>query len=95
MNFIREDVQNRPRLSDSPGNANFTVYQLAPNVDPGPMIGTNERPGTNDINEELAVTGSIFSQNPYFAAYNITSADEDRRLIGFTSLTYHLPLTIL
>ncbi|CAN0536442.1 unnamed protein product, partial [Laminaria digitata] len=88
FNFIREDVQNRPRLSDSPGNANFTVYQLAPNVDPGPMIGVNERPGTNADNEELAVTGSIFSQNPYFAAYNITSADEDRRLIGFTSLTY-------
>ncbi len=88
FNFIREDVQNRPRLSDSPGNANYTIYQLAPNVDPGPMIGANDRPGTNDVNEELAVTGSIYSQNPYFAAYNITSADEDRRLIGFTSLTY-------
>ncbi len=88
FNFIREDVQNRPRLSDSPGNANYTIYQLAPNVDPGPMIGTMDRPGTNADNEELAVTGSIFAQNPYFAAYNITSADEDRRLIGFTSLTY-------
>ena len=88
LNFVREDVVNRPRLSDAPGNANYTVYQLAPNVDPRPMLGTQERPGTNEENTELDVTGGVFSQNPYFAAYNITSADEDRRIIGFTSLTY-------
>ncbi len=92
LNFVRENVQNRPRLSDSPGNANFTVYQLAPNVDPVPMRGTQEadggRPGTDENDQELAVTGSIFSQNPYFAAENFTAGDEDRRLIGFTSLTY-------
>ena len=92
LNFVREDVQNRPRLSDSPGNANFTVYQLAPNVDPEPMRGTQQdnggRPGTTEDDQELAVTGSIFSQNPYFAAENFTAADEERRLIGFTSLTY-------
>ena len=88
LNFVHEDVQNRPRLSDSPGNANYTVYMLAPNVSPEPMVGTQERPGTNEDNEELAVTGSIFSQNPYFAAHNITEADEDRRLIGVASLRY-------
>ncbi|RMH65253.1 MAG: SusC/RagA family TonB-linked outer membrane protein [Bacteroidetes bacterium] len=88
LNFVREDVQNRPRLSDSPGNANYTIYQLAPNVDPLPMRGTQETPGTDEEGRELAVTGSIFAQNPYFAAYNITSGDEDRRLIGFASLTY-------
>ena len=92
LNFVRENVKNRPRLSDSPGNANYTIYQLAPNVDPVPMRGTQEatggRPGTTESDQELAVTGSIFSQNPYFAAENFTAADEDRRLIGFTSLTY-------
>ena len=88
LNFVREDVLNRPRLSDSPGNANFTVYQLAPNVDPRPMFGSGPRPGTDADNNELGVTGNTFAQNPYFAAYNFKSADEDRRIIGFTSLTY-------
>ena len=90
LNFIREDVLNRPRLSDSPGNANFTVAQLAPNVDPRPMIGNeeNRRPGTDENDLELGVTGSSFAQNPYFAAYNFRAADEDRRIIGFASLTY-------
>lgn len=88
FNFIREDVLNRPRLSDSPGNANYTVYLLAPNVEVEPMFGSGPRPGTTDENLELDVTGNIFAQNPYFAEYNFKSADEERRLIGFTSLTY-------
>ena len=54
----------------------------------GTQEATGGRPGTDENNQELAVTGSIFSQNPYFAAENFTAADEDRRLIGFTSLTY-------
>ena len=92
LNFVHEDVTNRPRLSDSPGNANFTVAQLAPNVDPRPMIGADDapRPGTNADNTELRVLANTFAQNPYFAAYNFTSADEDRRVIGFASLTYEL-----
>ena len=90
FNFVREDVVNRPRLSDSPGNANFIVNQISPNVDPRPMLGTQERPGTNEDNLELRVDENTFAQNPYFAAYNFTSADEDRRLIGFMSLNYQL-----
>ena len=92
LNFIREDVNNRPRLSDSPGNANYTIYQLAPNVDPLPMKGVQQenggRIGTDENDQELDVTGGIYSQNPYFASYQYTHGDEDRRLIGFTSLTY-------
>ncbi|WP_373517286.1 TonB-dependent receptor plug domain-containing protein, partial [Pricia sp.] len=40
--YIIEDVQNRPRLSDAPGNSNFTVAGLPPNVD----VRTME-PGAN------------------------------------------------
>lgn len=32
INLIREFVINRPRLSDSPGNANYSVFQLAGNI---------------------------------------------------------------
>lgn len=90
INLIREDVLNRPRLSDSPGNANATMYLFAPNVDPGLMFGSGPRPGTNDENTELRIVANTFAQNPYFAAHNFTAADEDRRMLGFVSLTYEL-----
>ena len=31
--YISEDVQNRPRLSDAPGNANFIAWSLPRNID--------------------------------------------------------------
>lgn len=95
LNFVREYVKNRPRLSDSPGNANYSVYQLAPNVDVTTMECPPEDeactdPGTDVDGSELhrGLFDNIYQQNPYWAAHQFTSSDEDRRLIGFASLTY-------
>ena len=95
LNVVREFVKNRPRLSDSPGNANYSVYQLAPNVD----VTSMQCPPENEACEELGTDvdgtelhrglfGSIYAQNPYWAAHQYTNQDQDRRIIGFTSLTY-------
>ena len=95
LNFVREDVNNRPRLSDSPGNANYSVYQLAPNIDVRTMECPPEEPACTDPGTDIDGTelhrglfGNTFQQNPYWAAHQFTAADEDRRLIGFASLTY-------
>ena len=95
LNFVREFVKNRPRLSDSPGNANYSVYQLAPNVDVmsmrcPPEDEACEELGTDTDGRELhrGLFGNIYQQNPYWAAHQYTNQDEDRRIIGFTSLTY-------
>lgn len=95
LNFVREDVQNRPRLSDSPGNANYSVYQLAPNVDVTTLECPPEEPncaepGTDVDGTELhrGLFDNSFQQNPYWAAHQFTNSDEDRRLIGFASLSY-------
>ncbi len=95
LNFVREYVVNRPRLSDSPGNANYSVYQLAQNVDVTtlecpPEDSACTEPGTDVDGTELhrGLFGSIYTQNPYWAAYQFKSSDEDRRIIGFASLTY-------
>ncbi len=96
LNFVREYVKNRPRLSDSPGNANYSVYQLAPNVDVTTMECPPEdeactEPGTDVDGRELhggQLFGNTFQQNPYWAAHQYTTSDEDRRIIGFASLTY-------
>ena len=93
INFIREEVRNRPRLSDSPGNANFSVFLLAPNVDvesmrcPGGGSGC-EREGATEEGAELHPFDNSFVQNPYWAANEFSFSDEERRLIGVASLKY-------
>jgi len=83
VKYIIEKVQNRPRLSDAPGNANFTVGLLSPNVDVRFMD-----PGVNEDLTERGYSNNIFSQNPYFAAFNFRNEDERNRIIASTSLRY-------
>ncbi len=93
LNFIREDVFNRPRLSDSPGNANYSVFLLAPNVDVNsfqcPDGGSDcEMAGATETGVENSPFDSGFVTNPYWAATQFKAADDERRLIGTASLTY-------
>ncbi len=97
LNFVREFVVNRPRLSDSPGNANYSVYQLAPNVDVTTMECPPEDEACTDPGQDVDGTelhrglfGSTFTNNPYWSAHQFTNSDEDRRVIGFVSLNYDL-----
>ena len=83
--YFVEDIRNRPRLSDAPGNANFTVALLPPNVDVRFM-----NPGANDDLTERQYSSNIFSQNPYFAAFNFRNADKRHRIIASTSVRYDI-----
>lgn len=83
--YIIEDVNNRPRLSDAPGNANYTVAMLPPNVDVRTM-----KPGTNPDGSELRYSSNVYSQNPYFAAYNFRNEDTKNRIIANTTLKYDI-----
>jgi TonB-linked SusC/RagA family outer membrane protein len=80
-----EDTQNRPRLSDAPGNANFTVGLLSPNVDVRFM-----NPGADEFGNEIQYSDNIFSQNPYFAAFNFRNEDTRNRLIASATLRYDI-----
>lgn len=95
INLIREFVVNRPRLSDSPGNANYSVYQLAPNVDVESMRCPPEEENCSDLGVDVdgrelhrGLFDNIYQQNPYWAAHRYTNRDEDLRAIGFVSLAY-------
>ena len=81
--YIVEDVTNRPRLSDAPGNANYTVGLISPNVDVRTMD-----PGVNQDGTERQYSNNIFSQNPYFAAFSFRNEDLRNRIIASTSLRY-------
>ncbi|MBJ6367432.1 SusC/RagA family TonB-linked outer membrane protein [Snuella sedimenti] len=83
--YIIENVQNRPRLSDAPGNANFTVANLPANVDVRTM-----NPGANEDLTERTYSTNTFSQNPYFAAYNFRNEDTKNRIIANSTLRYDI-----
>ncbi len=81
--YVIEKVQNRPRLSDAPGNANFTVALL-----PGNFDVLTLQPSTNPDGSERQYSNNTFSQNPYFAAFNFRNEDDRNRIIASTTLRY-------
>lgn len=81
--YIIEKVQNRPRLSDSPGNANFSVGLL-----PGNLNVTDLQPATDENGQERQLTDNVFVTNPYFAAFNFRQQDRRNRIIASTTLRY-------
>jgi TonB-linked SusC/RagA family outer membrane protein len=100
INYIREEADNRSRLSDSPGNPNWSVRMLPANVNPedlAPGYCTGD-PDTNDIvcpqgedvNAEQRYRQDVFAQNPYWAAEKFTNDDTKNRIIGHALLRYEL-----
>jgi TonB-linked SusC/RagA family outer membrane protein len=84
--YILENVQNRPRLSDSPGNTNVSVVLTPPNVDV-----LDYKPGLNAEGTENRIsTASTYHQNPYFSAYNFSNESLKNRFIGSATLRYNV-----
>lgn len=81
--YIVESVSNRPMISDSPGNANFSAALLPPSVDVRDM-----QPGANPDGSENVYSNNIYATNPYFAAYNVRNEDIKNRIIASTSIRY-------
>lgn len=85
-NYIDESVNNRSWLSDSPGNANFAVAVLPPNL----AVSTLE---ANYITEEgkegIYQNANTFINNPYWVVNQFDTDDNRDRLIGHVKLNYH------
>ncbi|WP_299557263.1 SusC/RagA family TonB-linked outer membrane protein [Seonamhaeicola sp.] len=81
--YIREGAKNRPRLSDAPGNGNFSVMNAAPNINV-----LDYRPGINEDGTEFRINSNIFNQNPYWAAFHFNNMDARNRFIGSFSVRY-------
>ena len=85
VKYVSEEVNNRPNLSDAPGNANYMTQLLSPNV---PVSSMN--PGTNGDGSEQVVTSNVFITNPYWAANEFKKKDNKNRIISSFSLRYDL-----
>ncbi|MEM9685716.1 MAG: SusC/RagA family TonB-linked outer membrane protein [Bacteroidota bacterium] len=82
--YIVEKVTNRPRVSDAPGNANFIVALLPPNVNVEDISPTTE------TGVEQQVTGDVFLTNPYWASERFRTLDRRNRILSSATLKYQL-----
>jgi TonB-linked SusC/RagA family outer membrane protein len=86
-NYVMEDHKNRPNLSDSPGNSNYSTVFMATSYDvknfaPGwdPVTGAETRINANNQ----------WTTNPWFAAKRFVNNTERDRLINIITLKYNL-----
>ena len=89
-NYAFQDAKNRPRLSDSPGNANFAVVTKPREIPFGVIQGPGDKLGAAKDLTELRFQGNTFSTNPYWAAYQFYRRDISNRLFGNMSAKYDL-----
>jgi TonB-linked SusC/RagA family outer membrane protein len=86
VRYLRERVKNRPRLSDSPGNANFTMNLLPNSID----VRTMKESMTNPDGSERQFNANNFVTNPYWATEVFHQADQRDRVIGAIMARYDL-----
>ncbi len=90
IQYSREDVKNRARLSDAPGNANYTIAVLAPSINVDWLKGDPNKPGANPDGTEMLYADNIYSQNPYWAAYQFENNNLRDRVMGSALLRYDI-----
>jgi TonB-linked SusC/RagA family outer membrane protein len=88
--YSNQIAKNRPRLSDSPGNANFAVLNKPGNLPFSAMRGTGDKMGAKEDLTELRYQQNVFQTNPYWAAHQFFRQDITDRLLGKVSLKYDL-----
>lgn len=88
--YSKQDASNRPRLSDSPGNANFSMVVKPGNIPLEVMRGDPSKPGSNPDGTELRYQSNVFQTNPYWAAQQWGRSDVTDRVFGNMSLKYDI-----
>ncbi|MEM9325726.1 MAG: SusC/RagA family TonB-linked outer membrane protein, partial [Bacteroidota bacterium] len=86
--YSEEDTKNRPRVSDTPGNGNFTALMRPATISYDVLRGPTDKFGANEDGFERRSQGNTFSQNPYWAAYQFARNDQRNRLLGNMSLRW-------
>lgn len=89
IKYIQDDAVGSPRLSDSPGNANFGMRLFAPSIDVNDMLGAGGL-GTNEDGTEFRTSDNTYSQNPWFAAWQYVNNSVKERVIASANLRWDL-----
>lgn len=89
--YSHEDSNNRPRLTDSPGNGHQGLLSLPNNYNVNDLIGNPEKPGTvpegvttpdgKAPGEEYQISNNLWNVNPWFAAHQFDNDTKRDRVI--------------
>lgn len=88
--YVNEKAHNRPRLSDSPGNANYTALSLPASINVEDLKGDADKLGANADGTEFQFNDNVFVTNPYWAAYQFENDSRKDRLMGKAQIQYDI-----
>jgi TonB-linked SusC/RagA family outer membrane protein len=81
--YAKETGKNRSNLSDGPGNGNYGIVLLPPNVNAEYLS-----PGYDANGNEIQFSSDAFTTNPYFASAKFQNNTSKNRIFGVGSLRY-------
>jgi len=81
--YAKETGKNRTNLSDAPGNGNYGILLLPPNVNAEYLA-----PGYDSAGNEIQFSSDAFTTNPYFAAAKFQNNTSKNRMFGVASLRF-------
>jgi TonB-linked SusC/RagA family outer membrane protein len=84
VNYLIEKSDNRPNLSDSPGNSNFGIAFLPTTLDQAVL-----KPGFMPNGNEINFSSNIFVTNPWFAASRWVNDLSRHRVLAMGSAKYN------
>ena len=102
--YSHEEADNRPYLSDSPGNGTLAMYYIPANINVDDYRGDPNKlgaipPGTDEaslsiwgktVGEEYQQTNNNWHQNPWWTAYQFDNDDTRDRLLPSATLRYDI-----
>jgi len=86
VNYVREDVDNRPALSDSPNNIGNALIGIAPNFDQK-WLSTNY---IDEYGRYNGWNGNEYRLNPYWSLNEMTNESYRDRVMGHAQLNYEI-----
>lgn len=86
--YTNQKAKNRPRLSDSPGNSNFSIFMFPNTIPIDAIIGDGK--GALANGNELGYQANVYQTNPFWGMYNFYRNDVTDRFMGNASLKYQL-----
>ncbi|HEX6846632.1 MAG TPA: SusC/RagA family TonB-linked outer membrane protein [Chitinophagaceae bacterium] len=84
INYLIEKSNNRPNLSDSPGNSNFGITFLPTTLDQSVL-----KPGYHPDGSEINFGPNVYTTNPWFAAERFINDLSRNRMIATGSIRYN------
>jgi TonB-linked SusC/RagA family outer membrane protein len=77
IKYTAQYAKNRPVASDSPGNADYSLFTL-----PTSLNVKNLQPGADSAGNERIYTNNIYVDNPYFVTQKIMENDTKDRIFA-------------